>query len=314
MSSDPTVITPSATASVPGRYHDPIVLERPSRIPRLKRTARKIGRQLARDPLALFGVIVVTLIILTCVFAPWIATHDPEKINVRAKFTAPNREYLFGTDETGRDLFSRMVYGARLSLMTGLVILGVTIVIGSTLGAIAGYVGGKVDAVIMRIADFFIAFPFLILAMMIAFTLGASTQNAVYAVILVFWPSYARLVRNQVISIRHREFVDAARVAGASNARIILRHVLPQTRSSLIIQFSLDLGFAIIAISTLGFIGLGAQPPTPEWGTIIAQSRSYALDKWWYGLLPGLVVTITVIGFNLVGDFVQEYAESTTLR
>lgn len=307
-------VTTASTHSHFGNGAETIAVQQPSRSHRMHRQLRKIGRQLRRDPLALFGVTVTAIVILTCIFAPLIATHDPEQINLRAKFTAPNSEHFFGTDETGRDLFSRMVYGARLSLTTGLVILGVTIVIGSTLGAIAGYVGGKVDAVIMRIADFFIAFPFLILAMMIAFTLGASTQNAVYAVILVFWPSYARLVRNQVVSIRHREFVDAARVSGATNARIILRHVLPQTRSSLIVQFSLDLGFAIIAISTLGFIGLGAQPPTPEWGTIIAQSRSYALDKWWYGIFPGLVVTITVIGFNLVGDFVQEYAESTTLR
>ncbi len=311
---DPTAITPSSAMPTLVHLSEAIALDQPTRLRRSQQTLRRIGRQLAHDPMALAGLIIVVLVILTCIFAPWIATHDPTKINVRAKFTPPNREYLFGTDETGRDLFSRMVYGARLSIVTGLIILGSTIVIGATLGSIAGYVGGKVDAIIMRVADFFIAFPFLILAMMIAFTLGASTQNAVYAVILVFWPSYARLVRNQVISIRHREFVDAARVAGASNARIIWRHVLPQTRSSLIIQFSLDLGFAIIAIATLGFIGLGAQPPTPEWGTIIAQSRSYALDKWWYGLLPGLVVTITVIGFNLVGDFVQEYAESTTLR
>jgi peptide/nickel transport system permease protein len=287
----------------------------PSPLAQTKAAQWRIGlkrarRRLARDPLAMLGVTITAIVVITCIFAPLIATHDPTQINIRAKLQPPSLDHFFGTDETGRDLFSRMVYGARLSLLTGITILLVTIVIGSTLGAIAGYVGGKVDAVIMRVADFFIAFPFLILAMMIAFTLGASTQNAVYAVIFVFWPSYARLVRNQVVSIRHREFVDAARVAGSSNARIIFKHVLPQTRSSLIIQFSLDLGFAIVAISTLGFIGLGAQPPTPEWGTIIAQSRSYALDKWWYGLLPGLVVTLTVIGFNLVGDFVQELLES----
>ncbi len=147
--------------------------------------------------------------------------------------------------------------------------------------------------------------------MAIAFTLGASTQNAVISVVVVFWPSYARLVRNQVISIRQREFVEAAHVAGGSRSRVVFRHILPQTWASLIVQFSLDLGFSIVALASLGFIGLGAQPPTAEWGTIIAQSRTYAVDNWWYGLIPGITITLTVVAFNIVGDLVQELADPT---
>jgi peptide/nickel transport system permease protein len=163
----------------------------------------------------------------------------------------------------------------------------------------------------MRFADFFIAFPYLILAMAIAFSLGASTQNAVISVIIVFWPSYARLVRNQVVSIRQREFVESAHVAGASRARVIFRHILPQTLTSLVVQFSLDLGFAIVALASLGFIGLGAQAPTAEWGTIIAQSRNFAVDNWWYGLIPGITITVTVVAFNVVGDLIQELTDPT---
>ncbi|MGH2548165.1 MAG: ABC transporter permease, partial [Thermomicrobiales bacterium] len=198
------------------------------------------------------------------------------------------------------------VYGARLSVTLGFIILITTVLIGTVLGAIAGYVGGWLDAAIMRIADFFIAFPYLILAMAIAFSLGASVQNAVVSVIVVFWPSYARLVRNQVVSLRHREFVESAKVAGGSHSRIVFRHILPQTWASLIVQFTLDLGFSIVALASLGFIGLGAQPPTAEWGTIIAQSRTYAIDNWWYGMIPGITITVTVVAFNIVGDLVQE--------
>jgi peptide/nickel transport system permease protein len=176
---------------------------------------------------------------------------------------------------------------------------------------VAGYRGGTIDEVIMRIADFFMAFPYLILAMAIAFSLGASMQNAILAVVIVFWPSYARLIRGQVMSIRHREYVEAARVLGAKPRRVIFRHVLPQTWSSLVIKVSLDIGFAIVALASLGFIGLGAQPPTPEWGTMISDSRFYALNAWWYGLFPGLTIFLVVLGFNLFGDAVQELIEPT---
>lgn len=261
--------------------------------------------------MSLIGVLITLLIFVVCIAAPLIANHNPNAISLRDKLVPPSGTHLFGTDETGRDLFSRMVYGCRLSVTLGFIILIITVIIGTVLGSIAGYTGGWLDSAIMRIADFFIAFPYLILAMAIAFTLGASTQNAVVSVIVVFWPSYARLVRNQVVSIREREFVEAARVSGSSRTRIIFRHILPQIWTSLIVQFSLDLGFSIVALASLGFIGLGAQPPTAEWGTIIAQSRTYAVDNWWYGLIPGITITITVVAFNIVGDLIQELIDPT---
>jgi peptide/nickel transport system permease protein len=272
-------------------------------------TTRQVWARLRRDPLALTGVVITLVVLLVCVFAPLIATHDPDALNLRAKLEPPGAVHWFGTDETGRDLFSRLVYGARLSVTTGVIILVITVIIGAALGALAGYAGGWIDTAIMRFADFFISLPYLILAMAIAFTLGASMQNAVISVIVVFWPSYARLVRGQVARVKHAEFVAAARTSGASSFQIVSRHILPQIRSSLIVQFSLDLGFAVVALASLGFIGLGAQPPTAEWGTIIAQSQNYALDHWWYGILPGLTIALTVVGFNLLGDFLQEMVE-----
>lgn len=270
---------------------------------------RKIWQYLRDNPLAVVGVFLSGVVVLAAVFAPLFARDDPTLVNLNVKLTPPNSHYWLGTDQAGRDLYSRIIYGCRLSVSTGVLVLAITAVIGSTLGAVAGYVGGIVDELIMRISDFFMAFPYLILAMAIAFTLGASMQNAIWAIVVVFWPSYARLIRGQVVSIRHREFVDAARVLGATDSRIVMRHILPQTWSSLAVKISLDMGFAVVALASLGFIGLGAQPPTAEWGTMIAESRNYVLTAWWYALFPGAAIFLAVVGFNLVGDAVQELIE-----
>lgn len=269
----------------------------------------RIYQYMIGRPLALLGVLLVVLTLFITIFAPWISPHAPYAINLNAKLTPPNATYWLGTDEAGRDLLSRIFYGARLSVTTGIFVIFITFIFGSTVGAIAGYLGGAIDEVLMRVADFFMAFPYLILAMAIVYSLGASIQNAILAIAVVFWPSYARLVRGQVISIRHRDFVDAARVGGATHARIVFRHILPQTGVALVIKASLDIGFAIVAIASLGFIGLGARPPTAEWGTLISQSRLYALSAWWYGVFPGLAVFLAVLGFNLLGDMVHELME-----
>lgn len=269
----------------------------------------RVWRYLVRHPLALGGVLISAGLVIVALLAPILAPYDPDAVNLAAKLTPPNSEYWLGTDQAGRDLLSRIIYGCRLSIGTGVLVLGITASLGSVLGALAGYAGGVVDEVIMRAADFFMAFPYLILAMAIAFTLGASMQNAILAIIIVFWPSYARLIRGQVASVREREFVEAAVVMGASWRRIVLRHVLPQTWSTLVVKISLDMGFAIVALASLGFIGLGAQPPTAEWGTMIAESREYALSAWWYGLFPGLAIFLAGVAFNLVGDAVQELIE-----
>lgn len=269
----------------------------------------RIGRYLRSSPLACLGVGLVTLTVLVTICAPWIAPHDPYAVELKLKLTAPNGTFWLGTDEAGRDLLSRIFYGARLSVTTGAFVILLSLLVGSTLGAVAGYAGGIADEIIMRVADFFMAFPYLILAMAIAYSLGANIQNAMIAIAVVFWPSYARLVRGMVVSIRHREFVDAARLMGATNGRIVLRHILPQTWGALVIKTSLDIGFAIVAMASLGFIGLGAQPPSAEWGTLIAQSRVYALNAWWYGVFPGLAIFLAVLGFNLFGDAIQELVE-----
>ena len=277
--------------------------------PPRRNSLRRVGRYLQQRPLAFVGFFLVSALVFVAAFAPLLAPYDPNDINLSDKLMAPNSKYWLGTDQVGRDLLSRIIYGCRLSVLTGFIILSATTVIGSVLGVISGYLGGVLDEVLMRIADFFMAFPYLILAMAIAFSLGASMQNAIFAVIIVFWPSYARLIRGQVMSIREEDFVVAAHAIGASNLRILLRHILPQTWSSLVIKFSLDMGFAIVALASLGFIGLGAQPPTPEWGTMIAESRLYILTAWWYPFFPGLAIFLAIVGFNLSGDAIQELIE-----
>jgi len=268
----------------------------------------RLRRSLSRDPLAVLGIVLVMLVATMVLVASW-APHDPTAVNLAIKLSPPNARYWLGTDEAGRDLFTRILYGARLSVLTGAAVLAVALAIGSSLGTIAGYYGGMLDESVMRIADFFLAFPYLILAMAIAFSLGASVRNAMIAIVVVLWPSYARLLRGQIASIRHFDFVQAARALGATDGRIMGRHIVPQVGSSLLVKVSLDMGFVIVAMASLGFIGLGAKPPVAEWGTKISQSTEYALDAWWYGLFPGLAICLAVLGFNLVGDFIQEWLE-----
>lgn len=275
---------------------------------------RVLRRALLRDPLGAVGVFVVASMSILVFVAPMLLTLDPYGVDLERKLTPPNGQEWLGTDEVGRDLFARILYGGRLSMLSGLVVLLLTAIIGSGVGLIAGYYSGLLDEIVMRISDFFMAFPYLILAMAIAFALGASLQNAVIAVVIVFWPSYARLIRGQVAAIRSREFIEAIRALGASDVRIMARHVLPQTWSALIIKMTHDIGFTVVALASLGFIGLGARPPVAEWGTMIAESRIYALDAWWYGLFPGLAIFLTVLGFNLLGDLIQQLVEPELRR
>lgn len=275
---------------------------------------RVLRRALLRDPLGAVGVFVVASMSILVFVAPMLLTLDPYGVDLERKLTPPNGQEWLGTDEVGRDLFARILYGGRLSVLSGLVVLLLTAIIGSGVGLIAGYYSGLLDEIVMRISDFFMAFPYLILAMAIAFALGASLQNAVVAVVIVFWPSYARLIRGQVTAIRSREFIEAIRALGASDVRIMARHVLPQTWSALIIKMTHDIGFTVVALASLGFIGLGARPPVAEWGTMIAESRIYALDAWWYGLFPGLAIFLTVLGFNLLGDLIQQLVEPELRR
>jgi len=255
-----------------------------------------------RSPLTIVGFLLVVPIVCVSLFAPWLATQNPLKTDISQRLSPPSRAHLFGTDQLGRDIFSRVVYGSRISLQAGLTIVGIAMVIGILLGSIAGYFGGWIDEAITRVTDIFLSLPSLILALVVAAALGPSLTNNVIALSAVWWPWYTRLVRGQILSIKENPYVEAARAAGASNLRIIFSHVLPNCISPIVVLATLDMGFAILTSAGLSFIGLGAQPPTPEWGAMLSDARNYIRESWWYPVFPGLAVSITVLAFNLVGD------------
>ena len=252
--------------------------------------------------------IIVTLIVLA-VLAPYVIpypSHISDEANVANKLLPPSREFLFGTDELGRDIFSRVIYGIRISLTTAILAVGLAIIIGVPLGAIAGTIGGWADEVIMRITDIFLSFPPLLLAIAIVSIVGSSLNNAIMAIALSWWPWYTRLVRGQAVSLKERKFIQAAEAIGTSKWKIIFSHVVPNTISPVIVQASMDMGGVILTIASLSFLGLGAQAPTPEWGLMINTSRNYFLNAWWYSIFPGLAIFITVLVFNLLGDGFRE--------
>lgn len=263
-------------------------------------------RRLASNPLSLAGLVVLGLFVVLAVAAPLIAPHDPRAFNGAAKFLSPGAGHLLGTDDVGRDILSRVIYGTRYSLTAAVGILAFAAAVGTAVGLVAGYAGGWVDEVLMRVTDMFLAFPALVLAMAAAAALGPSLFNAVVATAIVWWPWYARLVRGQVLQLKNEPFVAAARVAGARPGRIVLRHVLRNCTTPIIVQMSLDVGYAILTMASLSFVGLGAQPPTPEWGSMIAVGRDFYLNQWWYATFPGLAIFLVVMAANLVGDGLQE--------
>ncbi len=268
---------------------------------------RNLKRFLIGNKLNLAGVIIVLTFIFLSIFGEMVAPHDPYKQDITgSKLLAPSTDHILGTDELGRDVFSRILAGTRVSLQVAAVVLGFAVVFGTIVGAISGFFGGLVDEILMRFTDMFLAFPALILAIAIAATLGKSLTNTMIALATVFWPWYARLVRAQVLSIREREYIEAGRSIGLSSSRLMFRHILPNAASVVIIQITLDVGFAILSTSSLSFIGLGAQPPSPEWGTMLSTARNYFRDAWWYTTFPGVALTLTVFAFNVLGDGLQD--------
>jgi len=284
------------------------------RSPRQRTLSSTVIEFLRHSPLNLLGVVLIALFLFLVVFGSVLAPHDPIQPNVALKLQPPSSTYWFGTDELGRDVFSRVLSGAKYSLGIAFIILSIAVVVGTLVGLIAGYVGGLVDELLMRLTDLFLAFPALVLAMAIAATLGRNLQNTVIALTVVYWPWYARLVRGQVLWLKEREFIEAARAIGASPWRIVGRHILPNTLAVIIVQLTLDVGYAVLATSGLSFLGLGAQPPTPEWGTMIAGARTFFRDAWWYMTFPGLTLTLTVLGFNLLGDGLRDFLDPRTRR
>lgn len=263
-------------------------------------------RFLARTPAAWVGAAILALLVFLAAAGPSITPLDPLRIAPTQKLHPPSRDHLLGTDDLGRDLFSRLMAGARISVTVGFLVLAIAMGVGVSLGLVAGFWGGWADEVVMRTTDVFLAFPRLVLALLIAATLGPGLYNAMIAVALSWWPWYTRLVRGQILSLRNQEFVLAAASVGAGPARLLLRHLLPNVAATIVIQASLDVGYAILATASLSFVGLGAQPPTPEWGSMIAEARSYLIDFWWYPTSPGLAIFLAVLGFNLLGDAIRD--------
>jgi peptide/nickel transport system permease protein len=259
-----------------------------------------------RSPLTVVGLVIVTVFVLAAVAAPLIAPYEPNKQNLSLRLKPPSEEHLLGTDQLGRDVLARLIWGARVSLSVGLAVVMSASVFGTIVGLMAGYVGGLTDDGLMRTTDVFFAFPPLILAMAIAGALGPSLQTAMIAIAAVSWPVYARLVRGQVLSLRKREFVEAAESIGASGFRIIFRHLLPNALSPLLVQASFDMGGAILIAAGLSFIGFGAQPPLAEWGVMISEGRKYVTTHPWLPLFPGLAILVTVAAFNLIGDGLRD--------
>jgi len=278
-----------------------------------RRQMRRQLRRLFGNPLSAIGLALSGLFVLMALAAPLLAPHDPLAMDPSNRLAAPSALHWFGTDDGGRDILARVVYGTRSSLLTALGILSLASVIGTSIGLAAGSFGGWVDETLMRITDMFLAFPALVLAMGLAPALGPSLFNAMLATAVVWWPWYARLVRGQALHLKNEAFVEAARVAGASGLRIAVRHILRNCLTPIIVQMSLDIGYAILTLSSLSFIGLGAQAPTPEWGSMVSIGRDYFLDQWWIVTFPGLAIFLSVMAFNLLGDGLQE-ALSPRLR
>jgi peptide/nickel transport system permease protein len=267
---------------------------------------RIFWRRFRKETTALIGLVIIVLFFLLALLAPWISRYEPLAQNIPASLAAPGAEHWFGADKLGRDIFSRILHGARISLFSGIAVIVMAGVFGSLVGMVAGYARGWWDEALMRVTDIFFAFPSLILAMAIAGALGPSLQNALIAVAVVTWPVYARLVRGQVLGLREREFVQAARAVGATDSVIILRHLLPNTLSPLLVQASFDMGAVILSVAGLSFIGFGAQPPMPEWGVMISEGRNYITTHWWLTFFPAISMLFAVAGFNLVGDGLRD--------
>jgi len=279
------------------------------------REARLTLFLLTRNRLTLAAVIFALILVLIALLAPYIAPHTNHFFGVDSledSLQPPSARYIFGTDEQGRDIFSRILYGTRLSLATAILSIGLALLIGVPLGAIAGYSNRVVDEIIMRITDIFCGFPALLLAITVAAFLGPSLPNAMLAIGISWWPLYTRLIYGQVISLRERQFVRAAKVIGTHPLKIIFGHILPNCIAPLIVQASLDMGSVILVVSALSFLGLGAQPPTPDWGLMISTSRNYFLESWWYSVFPGLAIFFTVLTFNLLGDGFREVLDPKT--
>ncbi|MFS8145975.1 D-ala-D-ala transporter subunit [Rhizobium sp. R635] len=265
-------------------------------------------RQFTANRLAVVGLMIIVALLVVAAFAGLIATHDPVVGDLRnARLLPPGTAgYLLGTDDQGRDIYSRLIYGSRLTLFVVVLVAIISAPIGLIVGTVSGYAGGWVDATLMRITDIFLAFPKLVLALAFVAALGPGIQNAVIAIAITSWPPYARIARAETLTVRRSDYISAVKLMGASPLRIIVRHVMPLCISSLIVRVTLDMAGIILTAAGLGFLGLGAQPPLPEWGAMIASGRRFILDQWWVAAMPGIAILIVSLGFNLLGDGLRD--------
>jgi peptide/nickel transport system permease protein len=268
---------------------------------------RGFMNRLLKTRLALAAIIVIALVVIAAIFAPIIAPYSPRQTNFNAALSGPTRDHYLGTDNLGRDTFSRVVFGARVSLQVGVIAVGISLIIGTTLGLTAGYMKNTIiDTVIMRFMDALLAFPTLVLALAITAALGPSLTNVMIAVGVVGIPGYARLVRGQVLSVSEREYIEAARTVGVPDVRIVWRHILPNVSAPLIVQASIGVAFAILAEAALSFLGLGVQPPNPSWGAMLSVGKDWLQHSAWLALAPGFAIFIVVLAFNFLGDGIRD--------
>jgi peptide/nickel transport system permease protein len=277
--------------------------------------ARKtVLRYLTRDWLNALGVALVVLVVFVALFGQQLAPYSPTQVDVRNRLQPPSSQHWFGTDQVGRDVFSRVLAGARISLIMAAIILSISLTVGIAVGLIAGFSGGLVDELLMRLTDLFLAFPALILAIAVASTLGRGLNSTAIALTTVYWPWYARMARGQALTLKGQEYILAARSTGVPFIRMLWRHIWPNVLPVLLVQVTLDVGYAILSTSSLSFLGLGAQPPTPEWGAMITDGREYVRDHWWVTTFPGLALFVTVLGFNLMGDGLRDWLDPRLRR
>ena len=270
-------------------------------------------RLLRTNPLVAVGLVVVIVWVATGIFAVQLAPRDPLKQNVVDRLQAPNETYPFGSDELGRDVFSRVIYGARITIPAGVVVIVVGSLIGVLVGAVAGYVGGVWDEVLMRVTELFMAFPTIILALAITAALGPDIRNAIVALVIVWWPNYARLIRGLVLEVKSQDYVEGARSVGATGVYILFRTVLPNCISPALVLATLDIGNAILTFAGLSFLGLGPDPSSPEWGRMVSIGIDF-FDQWWMWLYPGLAIAILVMAFNFVGDGLRDVFDPRTRK
>ncbi len=264
-------------------------------------------RRFTANKLAVLGMLIILALVLVAVFAPALAPHSPYVGDLAGKrLLPPGPEHWLGTDDQGRDILSRLIYGSRLTLQVVLLVAIIAAPIGLLVGTVAGYAGGWVDAVLMLITDIFLAFPKLVLALAFVAALGPGIGNAIIAIAITSWPPYARIARAETLTVRNSDYISAVRLMGASPWRIVLRHIMPLCISSLIVRVTLDMAGIILTAAGLGFLGLGAQPPLPEWGAMIASGRRFILDQWWVAAMPGFAILIVSLGFNLLGDGLRD--------